>query len=409
MKSPFDVLRSIPFFRLLSDAEIRRMADAAAAESFPARSVVLREGDAGDRFYIVREGEVEIWKDFGEDDGDRLTVFGSGGIFGELALIDDSPRSATVVARTEVRLLSVGREDFNRIVSGSAAVSICIMRAIAAMIRRRTDTFMERLRRRNRSLKRAYERLKRADEQRREMEDRLRHVHKMEAIATLSGGIAHDVNNLLMSIQGNVSLMLVGMAPDHPHHAKLRAIERDVETGGELTRKLLGFSPNGNHRIDAADINRIVADELRRIGPPSPEIRLETDFAESPWPVSIDPESIQRALVHLCDNAREAVAEGGTLTVRTRNLALEEGPARRLRLQPGPYVRVIVADNGPGVDFAIRHRIFDPFFTTKPLGRGTGLGLSWAYNAVKNHGGAIGLESPPEGGAVFTIYLPANV
>ncbi|MFP4387585.1 MAG: sensor histidine kinase, partial [Desulfococcaceae bacterium] len=300
-------------------------------------------------------------------------------------------------------------KNFHRIVRDSPAVSLCIMRAIAALIRRRTNGFVERLRRRNRSLKRAYARLKQAAEERREMEERLRHTQKMEAIATLSGGIAHDVNNLLMSIQGNVSLMRMRMDPNDPLYPKLLAIEADVEAGGTLTQKLLGFSRNGNFRMDHADIRRIVSRGLEEMEPLPADVHLETDFSDAPWPVSINPDSIRRALCHLCDNAREAMAEGGTLALRIRNLELDAPSARRLRLPAGPYVAVSVGDNGPGVDFAIRHRIFDPFFTTKPVGRGAGLGLSWAFNAVKNHGGAIGLESPADGGAIFTIYLPAAV
>ncbi|MFP4308332.1 MAG: sensor histidine kinase [Desulfococcaceae bacterium] len=409
MKSRFEVLRSVPFFDNLSDAEIREMADSAADERFSAGAVILREGEPGDRFFVVRSGQVEIWKDHGAAEADRLAVYGPGDIFGELALIDSAPRSAGVVARTEVSLLSVNRKNFHRIVRDSPAVSLCIMRAIAALIRRRTNGFVERLRRRNRSLKRAYARLKQAAEERREMEERLRHTQKMEAIATLSGGIAHDVNNLLMSIQGNVSLMRMRMDPNDPLYPKLLAIEADVEAGGTLTQKLLGFSRNGNFRMDHADIRRIVSRGLEEMEPLPADVHLETDFSDAPWPVSINPDSIRRALCHLCDNAREAMAEGGTLALRIRNLELDAPSARRLRLPAGPYVAVSVGDNGPGVDFAIRHRIFDPFFTTKPVGRGAGLGLSWAFNAVKNHGGAIGLESPADGGAIFTIYLPAAV
>jgi signal transduction histidine kinase len=409
VKSRFEVLRSVPFFDNLSDGEIRQMADAAEDERFSAGDVILREGEPGDRFFVIRSGQVEIWKDHGAAEADRLGVYGPGDIFGELALIDSAPRSAGVVARNEVSLLSVNRKQFNRIVKGSAAVSLCIMRAIAALIRRRTNAFVERLRRRNRGLKRAYARLKQASEERREMEERLRHTQKMEAIATLSGGIAHDVNNLLMSIQGNVSLMRMRMDPNDPLYPKLLAIEADVETGGTLTQKLLGFSRNGNYRMDHADIRSVVSRGLEEMAPLPADIHLETDFSHAPWPVSINPDSIQRALCHLCDNAREAMAEGGTLALRIRNLELDAPSARRLRLPAGPYVAVSVGDNGPGVDFAIRHRIFDPFFTTKPVGRGAGLGLSWAFNAVKNHGGAIGLESPADGGAIFTIYLPAAV
>lgn len=406
--SHFDTLRSVDFFQTLSDDEIREMAQVVVEASYPPGAIIIREGDVGEQVYIIQTGEVGIWKDYGTPESDRLGVYGPGDIFGELALIDRAPRSASVVARTETGVLSLGRTDFNRIISASPSLSICIMRAISAMIRQRTDRFVERLRKRNRNLRRAYERLKRATRERREMEERVQHTHKMEAIATLAGGVAHDVNNLLMSIQGNVSLMRMEMARDHPHYEKLQAIERDVEAGGALTRKLLGFSRNGNLRLDAADINQIVDQWLRRLDPMPPDIQLETDFEPAPWPVSINPDAIQRALGHLCDNAIDAMAEGGTLVVRTRNHRLNEVAAGRVRLPAGPYVAVSVADNGPGVDFAIQHRIFDPFFTTKPIRRGAGLGLSWAYNAVKNHGGAIGLESLADGGAVFTIYLPAD-
>ena len=139
--SHFDALRSVDFFRTLSDDEIREMAKVVVDASYPPGAVIIREGDVGEQVYIIQNGEVEIWKDYGIPESDRLGVYGPGDIFGELALIDRAPRSASVVARTETRVLSLGRTDFNRIISASPSLSICIMRAISALIRHRTDRF----------------------------------------------------------------------------------------------------------------------------------------------------------------------------------------------------------------------------------------------------------------------------
>ncbi len=407
MNPYFDLLKGVYFFDVLSDEDICRIAAVCREERFSAGDIIFREGDTGDRFFIVLEGRVEIWKDYGTDEMDQLAVYADRQIFGELSLIDNAPRSATVIAGEAVRLLSVKRKDFDRIISGSPSISLSIMRAISSTVRRRTYAYLCNLRKSKRDLKEACERLQAEIEERQYLEERLRHTHKLEAIATLAGGVAHDFNNLLMCIQGNISLILLQTDPNLPAYERLKSIEEYIQSGAALTRRLLGFARNGTSAVTAVVISDLVRRSLENFRFDRDRIRIR-ETCES-CAVMVNPDEMEQMLTHLYQNACEAMPEGGTLHVRAVLQTLSQNEARRLRLKPGCYAVISVADTGIGMDQEMQHRIFDPFFTTKARDRikGAGLGLASVYSIVKNHGGAIYLDSRRGDGTTFTIYLPA--
>jgi PAS domain S-box-containing protein len=239
------------------------------------------------------------------------------------------------------------------------------------------------------------------------MEEQLRQAQKMEAIGRLSGGIAHDFNNLLTGIIGYAMLAL-----DRPAGAAVRTeLEEVVKAGeraAELTRQLLAFSRRRPVEPTIVDLNAAIADMermLRRIVGEDVEVVTRLGAV---CPVLSDVTQIQQILLNLSANARDAMPTGGTLTIETDTVELDEGyAATHAGVTPGAHAVLTVTDTGTGIGAEDRERVFEPFFTTKPPGAGTGLGLSTVFGIVEQHRGHVWVYSEPGHGACFKVYLPA--
>jgi two-component system, cell cycle sensor histidine kinase and response regulator CckA len=240
----------------------------------------------------------------------------------------------------------------------------------------------------------------------RALQDQLRQAQKMEAVGRLAGGIAHDFNNLLTAILSNAELVL-GELADGPVRHDVELIRQTAERAAALTRQLLAFSRKQVIQPRLVDLNAVVHETDRLLRRSLGEgITLETDLGDIAS-VLADPGQLEQVLINLAVNARDAMPDGGTLTIRTRDVVVDEMFALRHRgLRPGLYVTFAVEDTGLGMDPQTQARIFEPFFTTKELGRGTGLGLSTVYGIVKQWGGYVSVESALTHGTAFTIYLP---
>jgi PAS domain S-box-containing protein len=247
---------------------------------------------------------------------------------------------------------------------------------------------------------------------RKELEAEFLQAHKFEAIGTLAGGIAHDFNNLLMGIQGNASLALVNMDPNHPNYSKLKNIEQYVQSGAELTKQLLGFARSGKYEVTATDLNELVEKTTRMFGRTKKEINIHTKFQQDIWATEVDRGQTEQVLLNLYINAWQAMPGGGNIYIETENVIIDPNSVKQINLETGKYVKISITDTGEGMEEEIQQRIFDPFFTTKKMGsgtgRGSGLGLASAYGIIKNHGGIITVSSEKGKGANFTIYLPAT-
>ncbi|MES1165196.1 MAG: ATP-binding protein, partial [Verrucomicrobiota bacterium] len=221
------------------------------------------------------------------------------------------------------------------------------------------------------------------------LEAQLRHVQKMDAVGKLAGGVAHDFNNLLTAIHGFTTFALEAVGPAHPASPDLDEVLAAVERAASLTRQLLAFSRSQSVAPKVIDVNAAVGSMdrlLRRLL--GEDIEIVTHLTDGAWPTVIDPGAFEQVLVNLAVNARDAMPNGGCLTIETLNATIDEpfGKAPGGDLAVGDYVVIAVSDDGVGIDASTQERIFDPFFTTKPAGQGTGLGLSTCYGIVRQAG-----------------------
>ena len=246
----------------------------------------------------------------------------------------------------------------------------------------------------------------------RQAEEELRQAQKMEAVGQLTGGLAHDFNNLLAGITGAFELIRVRLAQGRTADVDryLQAGQGAARRAAALTHRLLAFSRRQTLSPKPVVINRLMADlaELvqRTVGP---GIQVETIAAAGLWPSMVDANQLENALLNLCINARDAMPNGGRLTIETANKWLDDRASSQRDLEPGQYVTVCVSDTGSGIDKAIIDRVFDPFFTTKPMGQGTGLGLSMVYGFARQSDGHVRIYSEPGQGTMVCIYLPRHV
>ena len=252
---------------------------------------------------------------------------------------------------------------------------------------------------------------RKAERRLRERETELRHAQRLEAVGKLAGGVAHDFNNLVTVISGHVDFAMDELPESHPVRADLEEIGRAGERAAKLTQQLLAFSRRQVLRPEMVDAAAVIADVRQMLGRLIGEhIRFEIAH-EGHAHVLADRGQLEQVLVNLVVNARDAMSEGGHLTITTDHTAIKEtDPAvEGWAVTPGEYVRITVRDTGIGMDADTRARAFDPFYTTKERGKGTGLGLSTVFGIVKQSGGHITAESEPGRGTAIRMWLPAAV
>ncbi|MDR3674032.1 MAG: PAS domain S-box protein [Acidobacteriota bacterium] len=249
---------------------------------------------------------------------------------------------------------------------------------------------------------------KNAEEERTRLQQQLFQAQKMEALGTLAGGIAHDFNNLLSVMLGFASLARQRLSSDDPLQDSMGMIEQSAQRAAELTRQLLGFARPERQQVKPVCIDEVL-DRVRRMVERTFDrnITVAVHKGSDPHWVNAEPSFLEQALLNLCINARDAMPQGGTLTVKSETVTLDAQQAGiPPNCLPGSYASISVEDTGTGIAPEALPRVFEPFFTTKEQGRGTGLGLAMVYGFVKNHDGFVKVESEPGHGARFTISLP---
>jgi nitrogen-specific signal transduction histidine kinase len=250
--------------------------------------------------------------------------------------------------------------------------------------------------------------LQKNEAQKQQLEDQLRQSQKMEALGRLAGGVAHDFNNLLTVIKGHSELITDRMPPADPVLMSGQQIRKAADRAATLTRQMLAFSRKQALQPKVLNVNAVVEDIgklLKRLIPEDIEVVFRAE--ESLGRVKADASQLEQVLLNLTINARDAMPQGGKLTIETHNVTVDAELARtRPSVEPGDYVKLAVIDTGTGMDAETKAHIFEPFFTTKEPGKGTGLGLATVYGVVKQTGGFLWVDTETGVGSKFEIYLP---
>ena len=245
----------------------------------------------------------------------------------------------------------------------------------------------------------------------RTLQENLAQSQKMQAIGQLAGGVAHDFNNVLTAIIGYSDLLLANHRPTDPSFQDIMQIKQNANRAAGLVRQLLAFSRRQTLRPQTLQLNDVLSELqmlLRRLV--GETIQVDVVYGRDLWEVKADLNQFEQVIVNLVVNARDAIQDGGAITLRTRNFAAAEcGELKEVEVVPADYVLVEVQDTGHGIPPEVRAKIFEPFFTTKDVGKGTGLGLSMVYGIIKQTGGYVFCDSEPGNGATFRIFLPRRV
>ena len=244
----------------------------------------------------------------------------------------------------------------------------------------------------------------------RRLEESLRQAQKMDAIGQLAGGVAHDFNNMLTVIDGFSTLLLDELDPTDERRELVDEIQRATARAASLTAQLLSVSRRQALRLQPFDLNKLVSDLQPQLGRVvADDVVVVVHTAEEPVVVDIDDAHFEQVILNLAVNARDAMPAGGSLTIETGVVELDADYAEiQPGVTPGLYAMLVVSDTGIGMDAVTQARMYEPFFTTKDVGKGTGLGLAMVYGTVQQSGGHIGVESEPDYGTTFRIYLPLS-
>ena len=315
----------------------------------------------------------------------------------ELALWVDSEDQEKLMVEIGDNGVAINFETQFRNKNGSTAVSLISV-----------STFLIEKRLFSLSLSRNIQELRQAQEEKIEMEVTLNRAQRLDSIGTLAGGVAHDFNNILMGIQGNLSLVERDIQDISLSRAHVQKIEQLVTSASELTAQLLGLARGGSYETAAADINQLVNGQVEFFRRTHRSISVKEDYKPGLPSVDVDSSQIKQVLLNLLLNAWNAMSNTGHLTLKTDCVELNGEQRLRHQVDSGQYIKVAVQDSGTGMDSVTMEKIFDPFFTTNEVGKGTGLGLASAYSIIKNHGGFIDVSSVVSEGSTFELYLPSS-
>lgn len=382
----FRLLRQVYFFKDLSDQDIERIEPYCHEERFEPGQIVFVERASAEKFYIVVQGLVEVWKDYYEPYRDLLATHGPGHLFGEMSLIDDLPRSATVVAREPTHALFLYRDDFHRIIEENSSIALCIMAYVSHMVRKSNDTFVEGLRRQNQELQEANRELKEAQRE-------LVRSERLSTLGKFSSLVLHDIRNPISVLRGYAELILMHLEDRGRAEKSARAIIREAERINRLAGELLDYS-RGEIRLNMSVVDleaflTRVSDSLKdRCAARRIALEPQVGFR---GPVLLDEDRMFRVFMNLADNACKAMPTGGVLSLSSENT--------------GRTLVFTVADTGVGMSPDVLERVFEPFYSTA-AGGGTGLGMLIVKNVVEAHEGGLNIESARGRGTTVRISLP---
>ena len=386
MTGYFSFLRKVYFFEELSDADIRNLLKYCNEAEFSADQVIFYENDPAERFYIIMSGEVEVWKSYDSPDADILAVHGPGKLFGEMALVEDLPRSATVVARSDTRLLYIEADDFTHIVKEDTKIALSVMKSMSAIIRKSNESFLEDLKRRNLKLEQTLGEL-------REAQRELILRERFSNLGKISSMILHDIRNPLSIIKGYAEMIVRCGELSDPCKEYTSNILHETERLGALANEMLDYT-RGEVRLSMSVaimpdfLKRLETFVAKRLSSKDAELDIKSTVSK---PVMFDTERMMRVLQNLSENARKAMGKEGRLSIHAS--------------EQGENLIFEVEDNGEGMEPEVLDHIFEPFYSSSKSG-GTGLGMVIVKSIVDAHDGTIDINSTPGKGTKVRISIP---
>lgn len=384
----FRFLRDIYFFKDLDDDDVRDIMSHCREKRFDPGEVIFWENDEADRFYIIMNGEVEVWKAYNTPYADMLAVHGPGHLFGEMALVDDLPRSATVKSRGKARVLYVDREEFSRILQEKPTVAFAIVKSLSAMVRKSNETFLEDLRERNKRLEEANRQLQQAQSE-------LLKTERLSTLGKFSSMILHDIRNPISVVKAYTDLLLISEEIPEKPKEYIRNVRFEAERLNQLANELLDYS-RGEIRLDMASVDidsflhRVEEWIARRFASKRYNLSLENRHQ---GPAIFDQERMFRVLTNLADNARKAMSPGERFSLNIES--------------DGGWLLFHVCDTGEGMAPEVLEKVFEPFYSSSNRG-GTGLGMAIVKSTVEAHGGSIDIESSPGEGTTILLRIPLH-
>lgn len=387
MYDAIELLKHAYFFSELPETVIEAIAEACHPESHDAGSIIFHEGAQGDRLYILLSGRVAVWKHYGSSGKSLLAEHGPGRLFGEMALVDQLPRSATAVVEEPASLLFLARDDFFGLVQQYPQVALSIMRSLSAIVRESNDSFVADLNHRNAELQEANKALEQAQQE-------VLYHERLSNLGKMSDMILHDIRNPVAVLKGYAT-MLEQVADDPPRVREFaRRVSNEAQRLSHMAGELLDYA-RGEVRLDMSVVapSSLVATALEylRESMRAAGINCELDIQDD-TPVVVDYDRMVRVLLNLLENAQKASASGSNIRVTvTRDSGVRE---------------FTIEDRGVGMSTEVRRRMFEPFFS-RTVG-GTGLGMLVVKNIVEAHGGTLKVTSEEGQGSRITVSLPGG-
>ena len=383
------ILKQSSFFRNLSSDEIEKVAPGFELRKYQKNNIIVHEDEIADCFFIVQSGTVEIWKNYEEKkSSSRLSVKTTGDVFGEMALIDDEPRSATAISTEKTQLLCISKHDFFAIFDKYPQIMFGVLKTLSSMIRMSNDSFISNLSKQNEELHLALVELKTAQKE-------LIRAERFSNLGKLSSLIIHDFRNPLSIIKGYGEMLQVLYSKPEQVQEYSRKIVMEVGRLNQFAQELLDYS-RGDIRLNWVfsslpmifqKIEDYLAKSYQVLGI---ELNISYKRKEAFY---VDENRLIRAILNICDNAKKAMAEGATLGIQGE---IEE-----------KEIVIIITDNGHGMDKNVLAHIFEPFYSSSHKG-GTGLGMLSVKTIVEAHGGKVHIESEPNTGTTVRLTLPRN-
>ncbi len=386
LKRKQSIIKKSPIFKNLNEEECMRIAQASEELAYKKGDIIFEENSLPDGFYIISEGEVEILKRGEESPEEILAIKGEGDVFGEMSVIDDMPRSASIRARSNITLLKLGTDVFNSLLKSFSHISLEIARSICQTVRATNINYIRDLEKRNKQLKFAYKRLKNT-------QDEVIRLEKLSVIGKFASFIIHDIKNPMTNIRAYAELIQMHDPENANIQKSTQIIVDEVDRLNNMVMELLDFSRGDLHIVKApVNISALISTLVDTVKEDLEKKDIEIVFQNTTDSIAmIDIDKIKRVFYNLVNNSRDAILKDGKILIRAED--------------EDKWIKWSIQDNGMGMEQEVLDKIFEPFFSRNKKS-GTGLGMTIVKGIIESHDGYIKVFSKKDTGTRFDIFLP---